>query len=643
MLKKRLFLVVSFVVLLCFVFSACQVAPEKVVETLVVTQMVEGKQVEKIVEKVVTVTPVPPTPTPLPAELKPVDSVVIAQQQEPDTLHPLIGSMLAKTLVLNLIQVGCMSQNEKAEWIPLGCERVPSIDNGDAVIVGGGDEQHLEVTYQIRKGWRWTDGTPVTSKDIIYWWKLTMDPDMPYEGRNAVEKIYDIEAVDDSTVIVKYLTKAQIAQAVAGTLEGNVNFAAFQADYEAAYGANWPYYAVDPVYFINIGWMPAHVLEGIPGGEQESSDYARNPLGDGAYELVEWKANQEIVLQASKQPFLYGEPKIKTITFRFYGDTAAVLAALQSGEVDMATGNVAGLTENNGPDLDSLDAQGKYVTEWIDGYAFEHMDINLDRFPLNNLKVRQALYYALDRQTIIDTLYSGKKAMTDLPLPKGLSWAYPPDGTVTTYSYDVEKAKALLAEDGWNCESMPCTKVVDGEEKKLEFTLMTTDRSDRIRLAQVVQQMWRQINVGVNLQFLYGRGLFATCQAGGPMNCGTYDAAIYTFTTGDDPGLYVTYSCSQIPTEGNSWSGQNWPRWCNQAGQDALNQAENNPDVVLSREKRKPFYETFFKEMTAEVPVIFFYGSAEPFPHLVNWKNFKAGPTQYSYPTWNAWEWEVYK
>jgi len=641
MSRKVLYQTIVIGVLLSILLTACQ--PQKIVETVVVTQMVEGKTVEKVVEKVVTVTPIPATEEPKAAEPKPVDSVVIAQQQEPDTLHPLIGAMSAKVYVLNLIHVGCMSQNDKAEWVPLGCEEIPSIENGGAAIVGEDEEQHLEVTFKIRDDWRWTDGTPVTSKDVLYWWKLTMDPTFPYEGRSTAEKFYDVVAIDDKTVVVQYMTKGQIAQAVAGTLTGNVDFAAFQADYEAAYGANWPYYAVDTTYFINMNWVPAHVLEGVAGAEQEASDYSRNPIGDGAYVLKEWKANQEIVLAASDQPFPLGEPKIKNITFRFYGDASAVLAALQSGEVDMATGNVAGLTENNGPDLDAIEKEGKYITEWIDGYSLEHMDINLEHFPLDDLKVRQALYHSIDRQMIIDTLYYGKKVMTDLPLPRELSWAYPLDSDITQYPYNVEKAKALLAEAGWDCSTMPCTKTVDGEVKKLEFTLMTTDRSDRIRLAQVVQQMWKEINVGVNLQFLYGRGLFATCQAGGPMNCGTYDAAIYTMSTGDDPGLYTTYSCSQIPNDGNNWSGQNWARWCNQDGQDALNQAENNPDIVLSHEKRLPYYTTFFKAMTSDIPVIFFYGSAEPFPRLVHWKNFKAGPTQYSYPTWNAWEWEVSK
>ncbi len=85
--------------------------------------------------------------------------------------------MMAKTIVLASVFVGCMVQNEKAEWVPLGCESIPTIDNGGAKWVGEGGDKHLEVTYKIKKGWRWTDGTPVTSKDVLAYWKLVMDPE----------------------------------------------------------------------------------------------------------------------------------------------------------------------------------------------------------------------------------------------------------------------------------------------------------------------------------------------------------------------------------------------------------------------------------------------------------------------------------
>lgn len=645
MRSRKLSAFLSCILLLSVVLSACAApAPQTIIQTVVVTELVEGTPVEKVIEKVVTPTPVPPTEVPPTAEPQLSDTVIIGLQQEPDTLHSQLSTMSASTMVINLVEPGCMLQNEKLEWVPLGCEEIPSIANGGAKIVGEGDDQHLEITYKIRKGWRWTDGEPVKATDAVYWWKLNMDPEFESQGRTTIEKIYDVTAVDDSTALVKYMSRKQLQDASTGALQGNVDFAAFKEDYAATYGPNWEYFAVDPTFWYNaLDWMPEHLLKDIPAGEQDASEFARKPVGDGAYEIVEWKAGQEIVLEASDQPFPLGEPKVKNVIFRFYGDGAGIKAALQSGEIDAAFATVSGLSEADGPDLDVIEATGMYKVDWVPQFNFEHIDLNMDKFPMDDVKVRQALYLAIDRQAINDALYYGKRAIIDLPLPKGLSWAYPADSDLTIYEYNPEKAAALLTEAGWDCSAMPCTKQVDGQTKSLEFTFMTTDRQDRQKVAQMLQAMWKKINVGVNLQFLYGRGLFSNCSAGGPLTCRTFDAAMYGFTSGDDAIFNTIYSCAGIPSEANAWSGQNYAGWCNEKAQEALGQSENNPDVSLAKDTRMPYLKTFFKEMTSDVPVIFLFGSAWPYPHRTGWKNFKAGSTQYSYPTWNPWEWEIYK
>jgi peptide/nickel transport system substrate-binding protein len=275
---------------------------------------------------------------------------------------------------------------------------------------------------------------------------------------------------------------------------------------------------------------------------------------------------------------------------------------------------------------------------YVTGYSTEHVDLNMEKSPFNDVRVRQALYYAIDRQAINDTLYFGKQAVANLPIPKGMSWAY--TDNYTKYPYDLEKAKALLAEAGWDCSSQPCQNA-DGQ--KLEFTLMTTDRADRQKLAQIVQQMWKQLNVGVNLQFLYGRGLFQACDAGGPMYCRTYDAAIYTSTTGDDPAFTDSFTCKAVPTADNNWTGQNWPGWCNATADAAVDKAEKDAEISLSREKRYPYYETFFQEYTKDVPQINIFTVNRVGAVRVGWENYVPGPTQYSPETWNFWEWKVVK
>jgi peptide/nickel transport system substrate-binding protein len=643
-MSRKWFAVVSFVLLASMLMTACQPQIQTVVTVVAGTPLV----VEKTVEKVVTATPIPPTAAPPKAAEKPTDTVVLALQQEPDTLHPLVGSMMARTIANSVSNMGCMGQNEKAEWIPVGCEQVPTLENGGAKWVGEGADKHLEVTYKIKKGWRWTDGTPVTSKDVIYSWQLQMDPEFEIAARDAIEKLYDIVAVDDSTFTAKFMSQAQAKEAAAGTLKGNVAFDKFKDDYKAAGYDQQAGAVVDPVYW-NIGWaagqwLPAHILSKTPAKDQAKADWARKPVFDGPYVVKEWKAGQELVWEKSDKPFPLGDAKVKTIIFRFFAETAAVISALQKGEIDAVTGT-GGLTVASAPDLDKIEAAGIYKVLYQPGYQWEHIDINTTKFPLDDVKVRQALYYATDKKQLVDKLYFGKQGTTDLPVPPGLSWAY--TDTYNKYPFDKAKAQALLKEAGWDCKALPCTKTVKegGKDvvKNLEITLMTTDRADRQSLAQVIQSQWKALNVGVNIQFLYGRGLFATCTAGGPLNCRTFDAAIYTWITGDDPNFGGLYDCAGIGTKENNWSGQNYPGWCNKAADEAIAKAEKDADISLSREKRKPFYDTFFKEWTKDVPVIPLFSNTRVYVVRTGWKNWKAGPTQYSADGWNAYEWEVSK
>lgn len=634
-MRNKLMTLAALLIIASMVLAACQTQP--VVQTVVVTEVVEKEGTPQVIEHVVTATPVPPTEVPPTPEPKPADTVVIVLQQEPDTLHPLVGSMSARTIAIAPYLVGCMAQDEEANWTALGCEEIPTLENGGAVFVGEGADKHLEVTYKIREGWRWTDGTPVTSKDAIFFHRLIMDPTMEVAARNASEKIYDMVALDDYSWKAVFMSEAQAHAAAEGTLTGNYDFAAFKDDYVSAGYGTLVGPVVDPVYWFNgaQGFLPEHVLGSIAAVDQPTVDFTQVP-GDGPFYVKEWKQGQELVLAKSDQPFPLGDAKLNTVIFRFYGESASVIAALQNGEVDVVT-DVGGLTVANAPDLDKIEAAGTYSVMYRPGYQWEHIDLNVTKFPLDDLKVRQALYHATDKQALVQSLYFGRQSTTDLPIPPGLSWAY--TDSYTKYPFDPEKAKALLAEAGWDCSGFPCTK--DG--KNLELVLMTTDRSDRQALAQVLQQQWKKIGFGVNLQFLYGRSLFSPCSAGGPLYCRTFDAAIYTWSTGDDPSHIGTYDCASIPSEANNWSGQNNPGFCNKEADEALFKNELDPEVSLSRELRKPWLEKFYKIWTDNVPVIPLFSNTRVYVYRPGLQNFRPGPTQYGPTTWNIWEWELYK
>jgi peptide/nickel transport system substrate-binding protein len=620
------------------ILAACARTPEGE-KTVTANQEATSTNTPPMQQSAVATAPEPTqSPTPF---LQPADTVVLALQQEPDTLHPLMGSMTARAIVMSPVLVGCMGQNEKAEWINLGCEGdVPTIDNGGAVFVGEGADRHLEVTHKIRDDWRWTDGKPVTTEDVIYTWKLIMNPNLGAAGTNASEKIYNIEAVDEKRFKVIFMSEVQAKAAAAGVLTGNVDFAAFQADYVKAGYATQTGPVVDPLYWlVGVAWLPQHVIGDVPVAEHTTIDWTTVP-GDGAYMIKEWKRGQELVLERSDLPFPLGDAKIKTIVFRFFAESAAVLSALQNGEIDAITGT-GGLTVANAPDLDKIEAAGMYKVLYEPGYQWEHIDLNTTKFPFDDLKVRQAMYHSIDKQALVNKLYFGKQKTTDLPVPPGLSWAY--TDTYVKYPYDPEEAKALLAEAGWDCSTSPCTKEIDGVKKNLEFTLITTDRADRQALAQMIQQQLWATGFLAHLQFLNSRDLIAPCSAGNPLSCRTFNAVIYSWSASDDPAFLGLYDCAAIPSESNYYFGQNYPGFCNERADQLLSLNETDPEISLSREKRKPILAEFFKIWTENVPVIPLFSNTRVYVIRAGFANFKPGPTQYAADGWNAWEWELKK
>ena len=274
----------------------------------------------------------------LPFLVKPPPETVVLAALEPGTLYPgLSASGNSNDAILAPILVGCMHQNDKTEWVALGCESVPTVDNGGAQWVGTGDDRHLEVTYKIRDDWRWTDGTPVTTVDVLAWWKLNMSPGFVPIDRSGFLRIYDIVAVNDKTARVVWLSHQQAHAAEAGTLTGNVPFASFRNDYLNAGLSATGQPVISTTYWTLIGWLPAHIVNATPPEDQDTSIYATRPVGDGPYVVKDWKAGQEIALERSSLPFPLGNPQLRNIVFRFYSNTGEVLAALQTGVIDATT------------------------------------------------------------------------------------------------------------------------------------------------------------------------------------------------------------------------------------------------------------------------------------------------------------------
>lgn len=255
---------------------------------------------------------------------------------------------------------------------------------------------------------------------------------------------------------------------------------------------------------------------------EESGDDWSNPVGTGAYKLVEWAKGEKVVL-AVNENYTYGEmPSIESISFKVVTDNNTMAVALQSGDIDMVAGTGVAASavaqfENN-PD---------YTMLFSATSQYDFFNLNTQKAPFNDIRVRQAIAHAVDKESIILMYAEGNGVAVNSQLSDGVI-GYDP--SIKGYEYDVEKAKALLAEAGY----------ADG----FEMTVYTIGA--RIAICEILQAQLSEIGITMKCEAI-DLGAFL-----GKIGAGEYD--------GNVMGLGLSYpegECLLNPMF-NSVSAFNW-------------------------------------------------------------------------------------
>lgn len=528
-----------------------------------------------------SVTPKPsdtPAPTATPVPASPLTMVLVG---EPDNLHPLYATSRAAQDVLGALFVGCIGQDEVGGPIALGCEDVPTLENGGAKLVGEGDDQHLDVTFRIRQGWRWTDGQPVTAQDALYTWQLIMSPEAQLHDA-LTQKVFTMSAPDERTVVVSFMSAAQARAAAEGKLRGDVPFEYFSQRGDYARYAEQAAPLGDLNYWAVLRWLPAHILKDVPAREQVQSDFARKPVGDGAFELSAWNAGKDMTLRRSAQPFVtpggiadtrLTQGNVVQINVQFAPDEATALKMLQSGAAQLSgpLESVGAITSTNGLTVTPIVAS-----------VVEQIVLNTTRFPFDDVKVRQAVQLALDTSVILNDPSTGLAAPARAFSPAGLFQGI--DTSTWQPKHDIGRAQALLTEAGWVCTTLPCVKPVTQKDgtvvtQTLSFTLVTNERNPRNALSQVIQKQLGAAGFAVDLQIVHGLGkasrLFAPFEQGGILLTRNFDAALYQAPV--LTGLSGVFDCASIPSADAPWPTQgNVFGFCDAATDALIVTAENS-------------------------------------------------------------------
>lgn len=529
-------------------------------------------------------------------------SVTGAFDQEPDSLVPYFSQMSFAIWLTQLTLAGLAEWDAENNLVPELAAEIPTAENG------GISEDGLTITWKLKDCLFWSDGTPLTSADVKFTWEAIMDPGNAPASRTGYDKIASIDTPDPLTAVVTFSELYPPWQTL--FTQGPNNSGAI---------------------------LPMHMLEGQTA--LESNEFVHQPtVASGPFVVTEWVPGDFMTFLPNPN-FFAGRPILDRIQIRFVADSAAALAALQTGDVDW----YPNFSEADITTLQDLEPDVKLTV--VSGSDFEHYFFNQGRVegvdgrgaadnegfcPFKDINVRKAITLGINRQAIVDNLLSGLTAVPVSQWPN-TSWT---NTDLTVEGYDPEAAAALLDEAGYNVGS-DGIRVGDcnGEQTRLSFNFETTNAPIRIDAALAVQADLAAIGVEFKPIHTPAGTFFGQYVDGGPLTTGNYDMGGYT--TGFYPDPYTdNFQCESVPNAEKP-DGTNWYHLCDPALSDLIDSSLDTADTA----ERKAIMDEAQKYIAENYYVIPMYARADVFGSTPRFVFGPVGPM--SNINWNAETWDV--
>jgi peptide/nickel transport system substrate-binding protein len=520
----------------------------------------------------------------------PREQLAIGITQYPSTFHPNIESMAAKTYVLGFTRRLLTVHDPDWELACQFCDTLPSLDNGMAERETTPDgKPGIRVTWRLREGLRWGDGTPVTSEDLRFAWEAGRAFETGFGGAEFYRSAYEAVVPDTRSFTLRF---------------DRITF-----DYAAA-GDFQP--------------LPSHIerprWEANRGTYRSRTAYDTEPtnpgLWNGPWRIAAVQPGASVTLETN--PAWTGrQPGFRRIVVRTVENTAALEAQLLAGQIDMIAGEL-GLALDQATALQRRNAS-RFRFEYKPGLVYEHLDLNLDNPILADRRVRQALMLSIDRPQIIQRLYEGRQ-------PLAHSMVNPLDGVhdeaVRQWPFDLARARALLEEAGWRPGPDGIRRNAAGERLMLEL-MTTAGNRPREAVQQVVAGMWRQAGVEARIRNEPPRVLFAETLSRRRFT----GAALFAWISPPENVPRTILHSDEIPRAERNWSGQNYMGFRN-AEVDALLEAI---PIELELEKRRPLWHRLQAIYAEELPALPLWFRADA--HV--WPAWLEGvrPTGHAYPS----------
>ncbi|MEM7236337.1 MAG: peptide ABC transporter substrate-binding protein [Pseudomonadota bacterium] len=412
---------------------------------------------------------------------------------------------------------------------------IPSLENG------GISDDLKSITWKLKEGVVWSDGTPFTAADVVFSGEYCMHPE---GGCNAASKFNDvenIEAIDDLTVKITFSVAKPFPY---GPFVGGESPIIQKAQFENCMGAKAPECTVE-----NFG-----------------------PHGTGPYTVTEFKANDVVTYAMNEKYREADKPHFSSVLFKGGGDAAsAARSVLETGEFDYAW-NLQVEPEI----LTQMEAKGKGKIIAAFGPSVERLMVNFTNpdsalgdergtvqhaHPfLTDTAVTKAMSLAIDRAILVEAGYgaAGKVTCNVLPAPA----AYASTANDWCKTQDVAAANKLLDDAGYVPGS---DGVREKDGVRLSVLYQTSTNSVRQGTQAFIKQMWAEIGIETELKNIDASVFFGGDQSS-PDTFQKFFSDIEMYTNnfpGTDPEAYMgSWTCAEIPSPDNQWVANNMPRYC---------------------------------------------------------------------------------
>ncbi|HZT05789.1 MAG TPA: ABC transporter substrate-binding protein [Chloroflexota bacterium] len=522
--------------------------------------------------------------------------VTIAIRGEPRTFSIKIDSspsVPGGAEVEQLVNAGLTVTDNVGALRPQLAEAVPTVENGLWKLFPDG---HMETTWRLRAGASWHDGSPVTSDDLRFTTRVVQDGDLP-EFRDAqFDLIESVSAPDSRTVVLRW---------------------------------KQPFIQADAMFSQNLVLpMAQHALE--PAYLRDKASFTDSPawsqefVGSGPFRLQEWAQGSHMLLAAFDQ-YVLGRPKLDQIEVRFVEDSNTFAANMMAGAVDM----------NLGARNLSLEQALQVKEHWSGSMEIRYRQrfvahpqfMDASPFLISDVRFRRALYHALDRQQMSDTLLPGATS----PVAHFFLDPSEPEfkelqSAAIRYDFDQRQSAQLLESLGLSKGPDGMYHGANGEKVTVEIRTVSTDINTKIMYAMA--DFWQKAGVAVDPVVIppqRQRDLAWRATFPG------FDMERQPSDT--EPFKYLYASQSRVAE--TNYLGRNYSRYMN----PALDAMVDAYFTTIPWDQRMDIGRDIVHHITDQVVWMDLFYDAEPM--LVSGRVSHVTPVSQGAVAWNAQEWDL--